>query len=51
MIIVQRYLPQRCRAKKANRLLELADRGLARVEHALDIRTIVESHEDLQLLL
>lgn len=47
LTISQKFVPKRFRSHKANRLLELADKGLERVERALDVRSIVESQEDL----
>ena len=46
-IMTHKIIPRRCRNKRTNRLLDLADKGAKRIDQALDVRAIVESQEDL----
>lgn len=50
-MIGSKYLPHNFRSKKAKRLLELVEKSQKRMDEALDIRNLVESHEDLILFL
>ena len=51
MVIAAKLLPTRYRSPKVTHLFELVDKNQQRMDHALDIRTMVESHEDLVLFI
>jgi hypothetical protein len=40
-IISNKILPRKCRSKKTNELLDLAEKGIERVKLGLDVRNII----------
>jgi hypothetical protein len=50
-ILVSSIVPARWRSKRTNKVLALADQSLRKIEESLDIKRIIETQDDLQLLL
>jgi DNA polymerase III alpha subunit len=50
-MIASSILPARYRSKRTNRVLALANRSLKKVERSLDVKKIIQSQDDLKILL
>jgi hypothetical protein len=42
-LLISRWIPQKCRSSRTNKILKLAKRSLTRVERSLDIKHIVRT--------
>jgi hypothetical protein len=46
-LLISRWIPEKCRSNRTNRILNLAKRSLSRIERSLDIKHIVQTHDDV----
>jgi hypothetical protein len=51
LTLVAQYLPRGCKSKRTNKLLDLAEETLRKVEYSLDIGRIIDSQQDTENLL
>jgi hypothetical protein len=50
-ILLSSFIPSYCRSARTNKVLAMARESMTRVERSLDVRQIIQTQDDLHLLL
>lgn len=49
--LIAYYLPRKWKSEKTNRILDMANQNLQRLERCLDVRALIETQQDVEELL